>query len=82
MESAVKHVKHAIAHSDGTAIGIKTACHNLNWEQRVDKSCFPAELFLHALPASQGWSPFPINSLIPQMKGEEGQEAGINRLSR
>ena len=30
-ESAVKRIKQAIAHSDGTPNDIKTACHNINW---------------------------------------------------
>ena len=32
-EAAVKHIKYAIQHSDGTPKGIKTVCHNINWEQ-------------------------------------------------
>ena len=32
-EQAVKRVKAAIAHSDGTPAGITSVCHNLNWEQ-------------------------------------------------
>ena len=37
-EQAVKRVKAAIAHSDGTQGSIKSVCHNLKWEQRSDKS--------------------------------------------
>ena len=40
---AVKRIKYAIQHSDGTPNGIKTVCHNINWEQRPDKSRSPAE---------------------------------------
>ena len=32
-EAAVKRIKQVIAHSDGIPMGIKTACHNINWEQ-------------------------------------------------
>ena len=49
-EAAMNRIKQAISHSDGTPNGIKTACHNINWEQRPDKSGSPAELFLHHSP--------------------------------
>ena len=48
-EAAVKHIKYAIQHSDGTPSDIKTVCRNINWEQRVDKSGSPTELFLNSL---------------------------------
>ena len=32
VEAAVKRINQAISHSDGTPNGIKTACHNINWE--------------------------------------------------
>ena len=47
VEAAVKQVKMAIAHSDGTPGSIKAVCHNLNWEQRADKSGSLAKLFLN-----------------------------------
>ena len=46
-EQAVKRVKAAIAHSDGTPSSIKSVCHNLNWEQRHDRSGSPVELFMN-----------------------------------
>ena len=49
-EQAVKRVKVAIAHSDGTSASITSTCQNLNWEQRPDKSGSPAELFLNCTP--------------------------------
>ena len=49
-EAAVKRIKYAIQHSDRTPNSIKTVCHNINWEQRPDKSGSPAELFLHRAP--------------------------------
>ena len=58
-EAAVKRIKQVIAHSDGTPNGIKTACHNINWEQRPDKRGFPAELFLHRSPRFPGLTTIP-----------------------
>ena len=46
-EQAVKRIKAAIAHSDGTQQGIALACHIINWEQRPDKTGSPTELFLN-----------------------------------
>ena len=45
-ESAVKLVKHVIFHCDGKVSSIKTACHYVNWEQRLDGSGSEEELFL------------------------------------
>ena len=70
-EAAVKQVKLAIAHSDGTPGSIKAVCHNLNWEQRADKSGSPVELFLHYSPCFPG-SPMiphkPLDSSMEQRK--------------
>ena len=33
VEVAVKRIKYAIQHSDSPPNGIKTVCHNINWEQ-------------------------------------------------
>ena len=49
-EQAVKRVKAAIAHSDGTPTGIASVCHTINWEQRADNSGTPAELFMNRTP--------------------------------
>ena len=46
----------AIAHSDGTPSSIKSVCHNLNWEQRRDKSGSPVELFINCTPRFPGLS--------------------------
>ena len=56
---AVKRVKAAIAHSDGTQPCITLACHTLNWEQRPDKSGSPADLFLNRPPRFPGLPTIP-----------------------
>ena len=84
-ESVVKRVKHAIAHSDGTASGIKTACHNLNWEQRVEKSGSPAELFLHRSPCFPGLVTIPhklLDSSEERRRREESRNKPIEQLNK
>ena len=58
-EQAVKRVKAAIAHSDGTQPGITLACRTLNWEKRPDKSGSRAELFLNRPPRFPGLPTIP-----------------------
>ena len=76
-EVAVKRIKHMIQHSNGTPNGIKTVCHNINWEQRPDKSGSPAELFLHRAPRFPGLATIPhklIDSSEERKKRVEGRE--------
>ena len=54
-----KRVKAAIAHCDSTPAGITLVCHALNWEQRPDKSGFPAELFINRGPQFPGLPTIP-----------------------
>ena len=58
-EQAVKRVKAVIAHSDGTPSSIKSVCHNLNWEQRSDRSGSLVELFMKQGPRFPGLPTIP-----------------------
>ena len=58
-KQAVKRIKGAIAHSDGTQPGITAACHTLNWEQRPDSTGSPPELFLNRPPRFPGLPTIP-----------------------
>ena len=58
-EQAVKRIKAAIVHSDGTQPGITLACHTLKWEQQPDKTRSPAELFLNRPPRFPGLPTIP-----------------------
>ena len=84
-EAAVKWIKQAIAHSDGTPNGIKTACHNINWEQRADKSGFPVELFLHCSPRFPGLATIPhklLDSSEERRRRDEGRSKQIERINK
>ena len=52
-------MKVAIAHSDGTPSSIKSVCHNLNWEQRSDRSGSSVELFMNQGPRFLGLPTIP-----------------------
>ena len=79
------HIKYAIQHSDGTPKGIKTVCHNINWEQWSDKSGSPAELFLNRAPRFPGLATIPhklIDSSKKRKKREEGRRKLIERMNK
>ena len=85
MEQAVKHVKAAIAHSDGTSVGITSACQNLNWEQRPDKSGSPAELFLNRTPHFPGLPTIPhkiIDNSDVKQRREESRDKQIKKINK
>ena len=78
-------MKAAIAHSDGTTEGITSACHNLNWEQRPDSSCCPAELFLNRTPRFPGLPTIPhklIDKSDVKQRREESRENQIKKINR
>ena len=82
-EQAVKRVKAAIAHSDGTTEGITSACHNLNWEQRPDASGSPAELFLNRTPRFPGLPTIPhkiIDNSDVKQRREESRENQVKKI--
>ena len=81
----MKQIKQAIAHSDGTPNGVKTAYHNINWEQWLDKSGSPAELFLHRAPRFPGLATIPhklIDSSEERKKRDEGRSKMIEKINK
>ena len=85
VEQAVKRVKAAIAHLDGTPAGIASVCHTLNWEQRPDKSGSPAELFLNRTPQFPGLPTIPhkiIDNSDVKEKREGSRAKQIERANK
>ena len=81
-EAAVKRVKMAIAYSDGTPGSIRSVCHNLNWEQRPDKSGSPAELFMYCSPGLPTIPHKLLDSSDEQRRREEGRSKQVQRLNK
>ena len=81
MEAAVRRIKMTIAHSDGTPSSIKSVCHNLNWEQRRDKSGSPAELFMNRSPRFPGLPTIPHKLVDSLDKKDYRKKAGQNNLN-
>ena len=61
------------------------ACHNINWEQRPDKSGSPVELFLHRAPRFPGLATIPqklIDSSEERKKRDEGRKKQVKRINK
>ena len=82
MEQAVKRVKAAIAHCDGTPAGITSVCHNLNWEQRPDKSGSPVELFINQGPRFPGLPNIPHKIVDNSDERERREESIVKQIQR
>ena len=75
----------AIAHSDDTQPGITSVCHTLNWEQRLDKTGSPAELFLNHSLRFPGLPTIPhkiIDNLDVRQRREGSRAKQIERANR
>lgn len=84
-EAAIKRIKYIIQNTDGTPKGIKTVCHNINWEQRSGKSGAPAELFLNRASGYPGLAIIPhklIDSCEERRRRKEGRKKQIEGLKK
>ena len=84
-EQAVKRVKTAIRHSDGTPAGIASVCHTLNWEQRADGSGTPAEMFMNRTPRYPGLPTIPhkiIDNSDMKLKREESRRKQVEKMNK
>ena len=81
-EQAVKRVKAAIAHCDGTPAGITSVCHNLNWEQRPNKSGSLVELFMNWGPRFPGLPTIPHKILDNSDERERREGSRIKQNQR